>query len=82
MGLIVQAEQVLEAGTGSREPYPHRQRLFGDEAEALKQRRMPVDELPGGGECPGGGEEQPDSSAAAGNLRPVGPPPEGGYRAR
>lgn len=47
MGLLVAAEQVLDAGTGRREPHPQRDRVGRDERDALQQGGVAVGELAG-----------------------------------
>ena len=60
MRLLVAAEQVLDPGTGRREPHPQRDRVGRDEPDAVEQRRVAVGELAGRDERPRAGEEQLD----------------------
>ena len=59
--LVVMAEQMLDTGTGRREPHTQRHRVGGDQGEALEQRVMTVIELAGGDQHPRPGEEQLDA---------------------
>ena len=54
--LVVMAEQVLDAGTGRREPHPQRDGLGGDQGQAPEQRFVAVVELAGGDQHPGSGQ--------------------------
>ena len=59
--LVVMAEQMLDSGTGRRDPHPQCRRLGGDDGQTLEQRGMTVVELAGRDQHPGPSEEQLDT---------------------
>ena len=59
--LVVMAEQVLDTGTGRREPHPQRHGRGGNQRQTLEQGVVAVVELAGRDQHPGPGQEQLDT---------------------
>ena len=61
VGVLVAAEQMLDAGAGRREPDAQCDRILWDELDALENRRMSLGEVPARGERARAREEKLDA---------------------